>query len=59
MQQSPLGDSDGRNGSGCAYMTTVMLPAQAPRTTLLLVFMNSFKIGVIAALIADALKLQG
>jgi len=33
--------------------------AQAPRTTLLLVFMNSFKIGVIAALIADALKLQG
>ena len=31
---------------------------QAPKTTLRLIFLNSFKMGVTAALIADALKLQ-
>ncbi len=45
-------------GTAIAVLT-LRSAAQAPRTTLLLVFMNSFKIGVIAALIADALKLQG
>ena len=31
----------------------------APRVTLKLVFLNSFKMGVVAALIADAFKLAG
>ncbi len=32
--------------------------AQAPKATLRLIFLNAFKMGVTAALVADALKLQ-